>query len=206
MREKEIAVWNVNDLSKPLELKRMDTSPGAIIPLYDEDTSMLFFFTRGESTIRWLEIAESSPYMTDGTPFAAPGPVSGAGLVPKRILNVMQTEIVRILTVNSNGLWPIHVSVPRKVSKSYRCQYAPPVFRCFRNVNKYSHCMLVRAILISTQTSIRRQSPPPQDWKPHSGYKVKTTQYREYHWTPECQERPHGRGVLSMHLSRQRHP
>ncbi|KAK3821420.1 MAG: hypothetical protein J3Q66DRAFT_151648 [Benniella sp.] len=125
MREKEIAVWNVNDLSKPLELKRMDTSPGTIVPLYDEDTSMLFFFTRGESTIRWLEIAESSPYMTDGTPFAAPGPVSGAGLVPKRILNVMQTEIVRILTVNSNGLWPIHVSVPRKSYLDFHADLYP---------------------------------------------------------------------------------
>ncbi|KAF9999841.1 Coronin-7, partial [Modicella reniformis] len=114
MREKEIAVRSVHDLSKPLELKRFDSSSGLMLPLYDEDTSMMFIMSRGESTVRWLEIAESAPYMTEGTAFTIPGPVAGVGLVPKLILNVMQTEVVRILALNANGLWPVNVSIPRK--------------------------------------------------------------------------------------------
>jgi coronin-7 len=119
MREKEMAIWNANDLSKPLEHKRLDSSSGVMLPLYDEDTSMMFYLSRGESTLRWLEIGESSPFMTEGTPIAIPGPVTGVGLVPKRILNVIQTEVVRILAVNPNGLWPVSFSVPRRVS-TYR--------------------------------------------------------------------------------------
>ncbi|KAG0309666.1 Coronin-7 [Dissophora globulifera] len=114
MREREIAVWNAQDLSKPLELKRMDSSSGLMLPLYDEDTSIMFIPSRGESTIRWIEMADSAPYMTEGAAFAVPGPVGGAGLTPKSVLNVMQTEVVRILAVNANVLWPVSVSIPRR--------------------------------------------------------------------------------------------
>ncbi|KAI8358606.1 hypothetical protein B0O80DRAFT_382482, partial [Mortierella sp. GBAus27b] len=125
MREKEMAVWNANDLSKPLEHKRLDSSSGVMLPLYDEDTSMMFYLSRGESTLRWLEIGESSPFMTEGTPIAIPGPVTGVGLVPKRILNVMQTEVVRILAVNPNGLWPVSFSVPRRTYLDFHADLYP---------------------------------------------------------------------------------
>ena len=116
-REREIAVWNAHDLGTPLELKRTDSSTGLMLPLYDEDTSIMFIPSRGESMIRWIEMADSAPYMTEGTAFAVPSPVAGAGLVPKAVLNVMQTEVVRILAVNANSLWPISVSIPRRVKK-----------------------------------------------------------------------------------------
>jgi hypothetical protein len=115
MRERENAVWNSADLSTPLEIKRLDSSSGIALPLYDEDTSILFLPSRGESIVRWMEISESTPFMTEGISFSAQGPVAGAAFFPKKVLNVMQTEVVRLLTVNANGLWPISVSIPRRV-------------------------------------------------------------------------------------------
>ncbi|KAF9402531.1 Coronin-7 [Mortierella sp. AD011] len=125
MREREIAVWNVNDLSKPLELKRMDSSSGLMVPLYDEDTSIMFIPSRGESTVRWIELAESAPYMTEGPAFAVPSPVAGAALTPKQILNVMQTEVVRILAVSANAIWPISVSIPRRSYLDFHADLYP---------------------------------------------------------------------------------
>ncbi|KAF9286035.1 Coronin-7 [Mortierella alpina] len=125
MREKESAVWNANDLSQPLELKRMDSSSGLAFPLYDEDTSIVFLPSKGESTIRWLEIAESAPFMTEGAAFGAQGPVAGAALFPKQLMNVMQTEIARILTVNANSLWPVHVNVPRRTYLDFHADLYP---------------------------------------------------------------------------------
>ncbi|KAF9190083.1 Coronin-7 [Haplosporangium sp. Z 767] len=125
MREREYALWNSSDLAKPMELKRMDSSSALTVPLYDEDTSIVFIPSRGESTIRWIELADSSPFMSEGVPFAAQGLVAGASLMPKQILNVMQTEIDRILTVNTNGLWPISVNVPRRTYLDFHADLYP---------------------------------------------------------------------------------
>ncbi|KAF9434203.1 Coronin-7, partial [Entomortierella beljakovae] len=125
MRERESALWNANDLNKPLEMKQMDSSSGLMLPLFDEDTSMLFIFSRGESTIRWVEIAESSPYLSEGPPFAVPGPVAGAALAPKQILNVMQTEVDRIIALSNNMIWPLSVSIPRRSYLDYHSDLYP---------------------------------------------------------------------------------
>ncbi|KAF8925195.1 Coronin-7, partial [Dissophora ornata] len=125
MREREIAVWSAHDLSKPLELKRTDSSSGLMLPLYDEDTSVMFIPSRGESTIRWIEMADSAPYMTEGAAFAVPHPVAGAGLAPKALLNVMQTEVVRILAVSANSLWPVSVSIPRRSYLDFHADLYP---------------------------------------------------------------------------------
>ncbi|KAF9126479.1 Coronin-7 [Mortierella sp. 14UC] len=125
MRERENAVWSSTDLSKPLEVKRLDSSSGLALPLYDEDTSILFLPSRGESIIRWMEIADSAPFMTEGIAFSAQGPVAGAAFFPKQLLKVMQTEIVRLVTVNANGLWPINVSIPRRAYLDFHADLYP---------------------------------------------------------------------------------
>ncbi|KAG9069608.1 Coronin-7 [Linnemannia hyalina] len=125
MRERENAVWNSTDLSQPLEIKRLDSSSGIALPLYDEDTSILFLPSRGESIIRWMEISESAPFMTEGIAFSAQGPVAGSAFFPKQVLKVMQTEVVRLLTVNTNGLWPISVSIPRRTYLDFHADLYP---------------------------------------------------------------------------------
>ncbi|KAF8942827.1 Coronin-7 [Haplosporangium gracile] len=125
MRERENAVWNSTDLSAPLEVKRLDSSSGIALPLYDEDTSILFLPSRGESVVRWMEISDSAPFMTEGIAFSAQGPVAGAAFFPKQVLKVMQTEVVRLLTVNANGLWPISVSIPRRTYLDFHTDLYP---------------------------------------------------------------------------------
>ncbi|KAG0211243.1 Coronin-7 [Mortierella sp. NVP41] len=125
MRERENAIWNVTDLSQPLEVVRLDSSSGLALPLYDEDTSILFIPSRGESIIRWIEISDSAPYMTEGIAFSAQGPVAGVAFFPKQLLKVMQTEVVRLLTVNANGLWPISVSIPRRAYLDFHADLYP---------------------------------------------------------------------------------
>ncbi|KAI1296084.1 Coronin-7 [Mortierella claussenii] len=125
MREREMAVWKASDLGRSLEVKRMDSSTGLLLPLYDEDTSIMFIPARGETMIRWVEMSESSPYMTEGTAFAVPEPVAGAGLAPKQVLNVMQTEVDRILTVNASSIWPVSVSIPRRTYLDFHADLYP---------------------------------------------------------------------------------
>ncbi|KAF9425040.1 Coronin-7 [Podila epigama] len=125
MREREYAVWNPTELTKPLELKRMDSSNSIMLPLYDEDTSIMFLPSRGETIVRWVEIATSAPYMTEGVAFSSQGSVAGAALVPKQLMKVMQAEIARILTVTPNGIWPLHFNVPRKSYLDFHADIFP---------------------------------------------------------------------------------
>ena len=42
MRDREIAVWDARALSSPLTRESVATAPGVLLPLYDEDSNMLF--------------------------------------------------------------------------------------------------------------------------------------------------------------------
>jgi coronin-7 len=42
MRQREYALWDSRNLSKPLERSQLDSSTGLLIPLYDEDTDIVF--------------------------------------------------------------------------------------------------------------------------------------------------------------------
>ncbi|KAG0335676.1 Coronin-7 [Podila horticola] len=125
MREREFALWNTNDLNKPLDLKRMDSSNSLMIPLYDEDTSIMFLPSRGESIVRWVEVAGAAPYLTEGVAFPSQGSVAGAALVPKQLMKVMQAEIARVLAVTPNGIWPLHFNVPRKSYLDFHADIFP---------------------------------------------------------------------------------
>jgi hypothetical protein len=41
MRERQFAIWNPQDLSKPLHMGRLDASTGVIDIFYDEDSSLV---------------------------------------------------------------------------------------------------------------------------------------------------------------------
>ncbi|KAF8934861.1 Coronin-7 [Haplosporangium bisporale] len=125
MREREFALWNTNDLNKPLDLKRMDSSNSLMIPLYDEDTSIMFLPSRGESIVRWVEVADAAPYLTEGVAFSSQGSVAGAALVPKQLMKVMQAEIARLLAVTPNGIWPLNFNVPRKSYLDFHADIFP---------------------------------------------------------------------------------
>ncbi|TPX60891.1 hypothetical protein PhCBS80983_g01502 [Powellomyces hirtus] len=128
-RDREYGLWDSRNLSKPIILNKVDTSPGVITPLYDSDTAMMFLVGKGDSRINWIEL------QTEGTPSVTPGVlayssgsvVSGATLVPKAALNVMDCEVARLLTVASDGsaIIPVTVVVPRKSHADFHADIFP---------------------------------------------------------------------------------
>ena len=65
-REREFALWDARQLSVALRRERFDVASAALMPLYDEDTGLLFLAGRGEGSIRWFETVESDPYFYEG--------------------------------------------------------------------------------------------------------------------------------------------
>ena len=124
---REVKVWDIKNMSKPLHSESIDTASGALMPLYDQDTSVLYLCGKGDGNIRLYEFENKEPWfhkLNDGFRSTAPG--KGYCMVPKRGLDIMGCETTRILKLtNTDGIHPLHFIVPRK-SDAFQDDIFPP--------------------------------------------------------------------------------
>lgn len=118
-RERQYALWDTRDLSKPIKMSTLDSSTGVIAPLFDADTNLIYLGGNGDSTVRVMEFSQDSkgtPTLAELT-LVAGEPQKGASLLPKRALDVMEVEVARVLRLTTQAIAPVTFTVPRK-SKS----------------------------------------------------------------------------------------
>jgi coronin-1B/1C/6 len=124
---REMKIWDLKNLSAPLHSETVDTASGALIPLYDQDTSVLYLCGKGDGMIRLFEFEDKAPYLhklNDGFRSTTPG--KGYCTVPKRGLNIMNCETTRIMKLtNKDGIHPLQFTVPRK-SDAFQDDIFPP--------------------------------------------------------------------------------
>ncbi|XP_072319363.1 coronin-2A isoform X2 [Eucyclogobius newberryi] len=119
--DRQIALWDVDDLSVPLLQENLDSSSGVLFPFYDPDTHMLYLAGKGDGNIRYYEISSEKPYLHYLTESRSPVPQKGMGVMPKRGLDVSSCEVFRfyrLLTIKSL-IEPLSMIVPRR-SESYQ--------------------------------------------------------------------------------------
>ena len=120
-------MWVVKILEKPILSESVDTAAGAMIPLWDADTNVLYLCGKGDGIVRLYEYEDKSPFifkLNDGFRSNIPG--KGYCSVPKRGLEIMKHETARILKVtNSAGVHPLVFEVPRK-SDAFQDDIFPP--------------------------------------------------------------------------------
>ncbi|NXS84758.1 COR2A protein, partial [Erpornis zantholeuca] len=118
---RQIALWDQNDLSVPLLEEDMDGSSGVLFPIYDSDTHMLYVVGKGDGNIRYYEISPEKPYLNYLMEYHSHLPQKGIGMMPKRGLDVAACEIFRFykLIPTKNLIEPISMIVPRR-SESYQ--------------------------------------------------------------------------------------
>ncbi|NXI86809.1 COR2A protein, partial [Rhipidura dahli] len=116
---RQIAVWDQNDLSVPLMEEDLDGSSGLLFPVYDSDTRMLYVVGKGDGNIRFYEISHEKPYLNYLTEYRSQLPQKGIGIMPKRGLDVAACEIFRFykLIPTKNLIEPISMIVPRRSEK-----------------------------------------------------------------------------------------
>lgn len=101
-------------MAKPLKSQTLDASPGALNPMFDYDTNLLFLAARGDSTIRVMEVVEDAPYYYDMPPVFDKLPQRGVCMVPKRACHVMGAEVAKLYRALNNSVVPVGFRVPRK--------------------------------------------------------------------------------------------
>ena len=101
-------------MAKPLKSQTLDASPGALVPMFDYDTNLLFLAARGDSTIRVMEVVDDAPFYYDMPPIFDKLPQRGVCMLPKRACHVMGAEVAKLYRALNNSVIPIGVRVPRK--------------------------------------------------------------------------------------------
>ncbi|XP_058662582.1 coronin-1B [Ammospiza nelsoni] len=114
MSERQLALWDTENLEEPVGLQELDSSNGALLPFYDPDTSVVYVCGKGDSSIRYFEITEEPPYIHFLNTFTSKEPQRGMGWMPKRGLDVSKCEIARFYKLHERKCEPIIMTVPRK--------------------------------------------------------------------------------------------
>jgi hypothetical protein len=111
--ERQLFVWDTKNLSTPLKQESVDSASGMLMPFYDECTSMIWLAGKGDGNIRYYEWADDSLHLL--SEYKSQDPQRGLGFLPKRGVNVNETEIMKAFKVHVNMVEPISFKVPRKV-------------------------------------------------------------------------------------------
>jgi len=112
--EREFALWDVRDFTKPLTRTNIDSASGLIMPFFDADNSVLYLGGKGDGNIRYYEIVDEAPYIHFLSEFKSATPQRGMCLIPKRAVNTSECEVARMLKVSVKMVEPISFQVPRK--------------------------------------------------------------------------------------------
>ncbi|KAI4821194.1 hypothetical protein KUCAC02_029136, partial [Chaenocephalus aceratus] len=114
MSERQLSLWNANNMEEPMTVTEMDTSNGVLLPFYDPDTGVVYLCGKGDSSIRYFEITDQAPYVHFLSTFTTKEPQRGMGYMPKRGLDVNKCEIARFFKLHERKCEPIVMTVPRK--------------------------------------------------------------------------------------------
>ncbi|XP_077575758.1 coronin-2A isoform X1 [Stigmatopora nigra] len=119
--DRQVALWDLDDLSVPLLEENLDGSSGFLFPFYDPDTHMLYLAGKGDGNIRYYEMSSEKPYIHFLTEYRSNLPQKGMGVMPKRGLDVSLCEVFRfykLVTIKSL-VEPLSMIVPRR-SETYQ--------------------------------------------------------------------------------------
>uniref|UniRef100_A0A0B8RS26 Coronin n=1 Tax=Philothamnus irregularis TaxID=1899461 RepID=A0A0B8RS26_9SAUR len=114
MSERQLALWDPENLEEPMALQELDSSNGALLPFYDPDTNVIYVCGKGDSSIRYFEITAEAPYIHFLNTFTSKEPQRGMGWMPKRGLDVNKCEIARFYKLHERKCEPVIMTVPRK--------------------------------------------------------------------------------------------
>ncbi|XP_077983604.1 coronin-7-like [Glandiceps talaboti] len=118
-RERQFYLWDTRNMGSKLSSESMDSSTGTIMPFFDPDTNMLFLAGKADTTVKFLELTDSDPYITLASNYMGDVQQKGVAMVPKRALNVMTGEVNRLLQLTQHAVVPITYQVPRKTYRDF---------------------------------------------------------------------------------------
>jgi len=116
LSERQYMFWDPRNLTKPLVDSIIDVQSGLIMPFFDEDTSIMYLAGKGDTSIRYYEVENESPYIHSIEAFRSAKAQIGMAMVPKYLLDTSICETTRVFKLVADAIIPVHFKVDRKSS------------------------------------------------------------------------------------------
>jgi len=126
--DREILLWDTEDLKEPLQQLDIDNGSANLFLYYDSDLRIMYVAGKGECSIRYYEVDDEDPYLHYLSAYSSNSPQRGFGFLPKRALDVSKCEIYRFYKLHTKGfVEPISMVVPRKSAGRFQSDLYPDV-------------------------------------------------------------------------------
>uniref|UniRef100_A0A158Q8T5 Coronin n=1 Tax=Elaeophora elaphi TaxID=1147741 RepID=A0A158Q8T5_9BILA len=113
---RQVAIYNSMSLNAPLAVVDIDGGSGFLMPIVDNDLNLLYIAGKGDANIRFYELLKDAPFISYLNESSGSKAHTAVCMLPKRGLNVLQCEIMRIFRVDAEQLViePLSFFVPRR--------------------------------------------------------------------------------------------
>lgn len=112
--ERTFAIWDPKNLKEPLKAEGIDQAAGIIMPFWDAGSNCLYLAGKGDGSIRYYEVVDDNKIIYFLSQYGSNQPQQGMAAMPKRGVNVSNTEIMRFYKAMATIIEPISFTVPRK--------------------------------------------------------------------------------------------
>ncbi|XP_065668969.1 coronin-7 isoform X2 [Hydra vulgaris] len=120
-----LGLWDVRNTSSMVFQHYVDQGSGTLMPLLDIDTNMIMVAGKGDSFISLYEFNTETNQVSLSSVQNLDNQTYGIGMVPKRVLNVMQGEVNRLYQLSKNLLTPLPYIIPRKSYREFHADLFP---------------------------------------------------------------------------------
>uniref|UniRef100_A0A915B957 Coronin-7 n=3 Tax=Parascaris univalens TaxID=6257 RepID=A0A915B957_PARUN len=124
-RTQEIRVFDMRNWQNAECVQEYSPSTGVLIPLYDDDTKLLFLAGKGTNKLIITEIQSRSPIISPVFEYVMHDQFVGASLGSKLRLDVMSGEVVRFYQLAKNCINPVPCIVPRRSYRDFHADLFP---------------------------------------------------------------------------------
>ncbi|KAM3721965.1 Coronin-2A [Dirofilaria immitis] len=124
---RQLAIYNSQPLNAPLAVVDIDSGSGFLMPIIDNDLNLLYIAGKGDANIRFYELLNEAPFISYLNESSGSKAHTAVCLLPKRGLNILQCEIMRIFRVDAEQLViePLSFFVPRRAD-GFQADLYPP--------------------------------------------------------------------------------
>ncbi|VDK83513.1 unnamed protein product [Onchocerca ochengi] len=124
---RQLAIYNSRSLDVPLTVVDIDGGSGFLMPVIDNDLNLLYIAGKGDANIRFYELLDEVPFISYLNESSGSKAHTAVCQLPKRGLNVLQCEIMRIFRVDAEQLViePLSFFVPRRAD-GFQADLYPP--------------------------------------------------------------------------------
>lgn len=113
---RRLMIWDPRNMSNAVSTQTVDNGSGALFPMFDEDTGLLMVAGKGDTIVRYYEVGSSQGLFTllkSGEYQTGKEPISGICMVPKKLCDVRNVEVTRLLKLSDSAVLPIGFILPR---------------------------------------------------------------------------------------------